>query len=65
MKDQASFARRAEDLLEEAMMLVARLPRILNALEARQEPRPAPSKSSWPLVTTLAAITVALVAIFT
>ncbi|MGB2410966.1 MAG: ABC1 kinase family protein, partial [Candidatus Puniceispirillaceae bacterium] len=65
MKDQASFARRAEDLLEEAMMLMARLPRILNALEARQEPTPVTSKSSWPLVTTLAAITVALVAIFT
>ncbi len=65
MQDQASFAKRAEDLFEEAMMLVARLPRILSALEARQEPAPMPAKSSWPFVTTLLALAVAFVAIFT
>lgn len=65
MQDQASFARRAEDLFEEVMMLAARLPRILSALEARQEPAPMPAKSTWPFVTALLALTVAFVAIFT
>ena len=65
MQDQASFAKRAESLLDEAMMLVARLPRILNALEARQEPTPVASKSSWPFVTALLALAIAFVAIFT
>ena len=65
MQDQASLARRAEDLLEEVMTLAARLPRILSALEARQEPGPDSGKTSWPLVTTLLALTVAFIAIFT
>ena len=47
------------------MILVARLPRILNALEARQAPKPETSDTSWPLVTALLALAVALVAIFT
>jgi ubiquinone biosynthesis protein len=65
MQDQASFAKRAEDLFEEVMMLAARLPRILSALEARQEPAPMPAKSSWPFVTAVLALAVALTAIFT
>ena len=65
MQDQASFAKRAESLLEDAMMLMARLPRILSALEARQEPAPVTSKNSWPFVTALLALAIAFVAIFT
>ena len=65
MRDQASFAKRAEDLFEGAMMLAARLPRILSALEARQEPTPVPVKSSWPFVTTLVALAVAFAVFFT
>ena len=65
MQDQASLARRAEDLLEEVMTLAARLPRILSALEARQEAGPDSGKTSWPLVTTLLALAVAFIAIFT
>ncbi|MEK9960786.1 MAG: hypothetical protein VXB94_04385, partial [Rhodobiaceae bacterium] len=65
MQDQASFARRAEDLFEEVMMLMTRLPRILNALETRHEPAPAPGRSAWPFVTAMMALMVAFVAIFT
>ena len=65
MRDQASFAKRAEDLFEGAMMLAARLPRILSALEARQEPTPVPVKSSLPFVTTLVVLAVAFAAFFT
>jgi len=65
MQDQASFARRAEDLFEEVVTLMARLPRILNALETRHEPAPAAGRSAWPVVTTLLALAVAFAAIFT
>jgi ubiquinone biosynthesis protein len=65
MQDQASFAKRAESLLEDAMMLMARLPRILSALEAHREPAPVASKNSWPFVTALLALAIAFVAIFT
>ena len=65
MQDQARFARRAEDLFEEAMMLVARLPRLLNALEARQTPKPEPARSAWPFMTALLALLVAFGAFFT
>ena len=65
MQDQASLARRAEDLFEEVMTLAARLPGILSALEARQEPGPDSDRNSWPLVTALLALTVAFIAIFT
>ena len=65
MQDQASFATRAEDLFEEVMMLMTRLPRILNALETRHEPAPAPGRSAWPFVTAMMALMVAFVAIFT
>ena len=56
MQDQANFARRAESLIEDAMMLAARLPKILTALEKRQRrlPRPVPGPCLLPSALALA-----------
>ena len=65
MRDQANFARRAESLIEDAMMLAARLPKILTALEKRQEPAPAPRAGPLPLALSALALAIAIAALFT
>ena len=65
MKAQANFARRAENLIEDAMMLAARLPKILAALEQRQEPVSTPRASGWPLALSALALALAMTALFT
>ena len=65
MQDQANFARRAESLIEDAMMLAARLPKILTALEKRQEPAPAPRAGPLPLAMSALALAIAILALFT
>ena len=65
MREQANFARRAESLIEDAMMLAARLPKLLATLEQRREPAPAPRAGPWPLILSALALTIAIASIFT
>ena len=65
MREQANFVRRAESLIEDAMMLAARLPKLLTALEQRREPAPAPRAGPWPLILSALALTIAIASIFT
>ena len=46
-------------------MLAARLPKILAALEQRQEPVSTPRASGWPLALSALALALAMTALFT
>ena len=65
MTEQAQFARRFETLLEEALALASRLPRIIAALESRDQDSPAPANSNGAaLAVALLALGIAVLAIF-
>jgi hypothetical protein len=65
MQAEASFTRRAEVILEEALSVAARLPRILAALEeTRPAPEPAP-RPFLPLALSCLAVALALLSFFT
>lgn len=65
MQAEASFTRRAEAVLEEALSVAARLPRILAALEEKQ-PAPEPvSRPFLPLALSCLALALALLSFFT
>ena len=65
MRDQANFARRIETVIEEALNIAARLPRILDALEAgKPAPEPAP-RLLLPTAISCLALALALLSLFT
>ena len=65
MTEQAQFARRFETLLEEALALASRLPRIIAALESRDQDSPPPANSNGAaLAVALLALGIAVLAIF-
>ena len=64
MRDHLNFARRAEKLVEDLMMLTARLPRILDALEeCRNDETPQQARQSGALAISLLALGLALFAL--
>ena len=65
MRDHLNFARRAETLVEDLMMLAARLPRILDALEERRDDEaPQQARQGGALAISLLALGLALLALF-
>ena len=65
MRDQANFVRRIETVIEEALNLAARLPRILDALETgKPAPVPAP-RLLLPTAISCLALALALLSLFT
>ena len=65
MRDQANFVRRIETVIEEALNLAARLPRILDALETgKPAPEPAP-RLLLPTAISCLALALALLSLFT
>ena len=65
MRDHLNFARRAETLVEDLMMLAARLPRILDALEERRDDEaPQQARQGGALAISLLALGLAFLALF-
>ena len=65
MRDHLNFARRAETLVEELMILATRLPRILDSLEQRRDGEaPQQARQGGALAISLLALTLALLALF-
>ena len=65
MRDHLNFARRAETLVEDLLMLATRLPRLLDALEERRnEEAPQQARQGGALAISLLALGLALLALF-
>ena len=65
MRDHLNFARRAETLFEDLMILATRLPRVLDALEERRDDEaPQQARQGGALAISLLALGLALLALF-
>jgi ubiquinone biosynthesis protein len=64
MQDQAGLAKRAEQFLEDALMVASRLPRILQDLEQRQHHTPMVKTPRWPGIVALIALALAIGAVW-
>jgi ubiquinone biosynthesis protein len=60
MQGQAGLAKRAEQFLEDAMLVASRLPRILHDLEQRQNQIPEVKAPRWPGIVALLALALAI-----
>ena len=65
MTDQAGFAKRAENFLEDAMLVAARLPRLLKELEDRPHHPPQNSNKNPAILLSILAFLIAIISFFT
>lgn len=64
MQGQAGLAKRAEQFLEDALLVASRLPRILQDLEQRQNQMPEVKAPRWPGIVALLALALAIGAVW-
>ena len=64
MQGQAGLAKRAEQFLEDALLVASRLPRILQDLEQRQNQMPEIKAPRWPGIVALLALALAIGAVW-
>ena len=48
MTGEAGFAKRAEAVIDDVLMVIQRLPKLINAMETAQKPTPPPPPQRWP-----------------
>jgi ubiquinone biosynthesis protein len=65
MQQEAGVKKRAEQLVDEIMQIMARVPKLLSALEAEQQRPIAPPPQTWPGRVALIALLLAIASFFT
>jgi len=65
MHDQAGLAKRAETLIEDALLVASRLPRLLKELEDSASQKPVSSNNNLPIFISVVALFLAILSFFT
>ena len=65
MQHEAGVKKRAEQLVDEMMQIIARVPKLLSAIEAAQQRPIAPPPPAWPGRVALVALLLAIASFFT